>query len=184
MHDFPVSRQQLYWLRRYSVLHRCPPVRARLAGQLENQRRVDRLRKPRHLRRRHRQRRPARPRHRALRPVRRPHREGHGSRSALENPKVYKDFEKLLAAPDIDAVIIATPPFEHPRMLDAAVEAKKHVYCEKPMGVDLAGVKTSIAASRKAGSQEEPVRRLPAALRPGVPGSVQAPDRPARSANW
>src|ERR1039457_390443 len=67
----------------------------------------------------------------------------------VENPAVYKDFEKLLASPDIDAVVIATPPFEHPRMLDAAVEAGKHVYCEKPAGVDLEGVKRVIAAGRK-----------------------------------
>src|SRR5690349_4440785 len=65
-------------------------------------------------------------------------------------PRVYKDFEKLLAAPDIDAVVIATPPFEHPRMLEAAVEARKHIYCEKPAGVDIAGVKRVIAAGRKA----------------------------------
>ena len=63
--------------------------------------------------------------------------------------KLYKDFEKLLASPDIDAVVIATPPFEHPRMLEAAVEAGKHVYCEKPAGVDLEGVKRVIAAGRK-----------------------------------
>ena len=68
----------------------------------------------------------------------------------LEKPTVYKDFEKLLAADDIDAVVIATPPFEHPRMLDAAIQARKHVYCEKPMGVNLEGVKRIIAASRKA----------------------------------
>jgi myo-inositol 2-dehydrogenase/D-chiro-inositol 1-dehydrogenase len=70
-------------------------------------------------------------------------------RIKVDNPRVYKDFEKMLAAPDIDAVVIATPPFEHPRMLEAAVEAKKHVYCEKPMGVDLAGIKRVIAAGRK-----------------------------------
>lgn len=67
-----------------------------------------------------------------------------------EKPAVYKDFEKLLAAGDIDAVIIATPPFEHPRMLEAAIEARKHVYCEKPMGVNLEGVRKVIAAGRKA----------------------------------
>ena len=65
-------------------------------------------------------------------------------------PKVYKDFEKLLASPDIDAVVIATPPFEHPRMLEAAVQAGKHVYCEKPAGVDIEGVKRVIATARKA----------------------------------
>lgn len=67
----------------------------------------------------------------------------------VENPTIYKDFEKLLASPDIDAVIIATPPFEHPRMLEAAVQAKKHVYCEKPAGVNLEGVQRVIAAGKK-----------------------------------
>jgi myo-inositol 2-dehydrogenase/D-chiro-inositol 1-dehydrogenase len=67
-----------------------------------------------------------------------------------QSPTIYKDFEKLLASPEIDAVIIATPPFEHPRMLEAAVAAKKHVYCEKPMGVDLPGVQRSMKASRAA----------------------------------
>lgn len=66
-----------------------------------------------------------------------------------DKPSVYKDYEKLLAS-NLDAVIIATPPFEHPRMLAAAIEARKHVYCEKPMGVNLAGVKQVIAAARKA----------------------------------
>lgn len=66
-----------------------------------------------------------------------------------QNPKIYKDFEKMLAAPDIDAVIIASPPFEHPRMLAAAVDAKKHVYCEKPMGVNLEGVQIAMKASRR-----------------------------------
>jgi myo-inositol 2-dehydrogenase/D-chiro-inositol 1-dehydrogenase len=67
-----------------------------------------------------------------------------------EKPAVYKDFEKLLSAADLDAVIIASPPFEHPRMLEAAVQAGKHIYCEKPMGVDLEGVRRVIAAGRKA----------------------------------
>jgi len=64
-------------------------------------------------------------------------------------PAVYKDYQKLLAS-DVDAVIIATPPFMHPEQLEAAVQARKHVYCEKPMGVDVAGCKRVIAAGRKA----------------------------------
>jgi predicted dehydrogenase len=67
----------------------------------------------------------------------------------VEKPAVYKDFEKLLAS-NVDAVIIATPPFEHPRMLAAAVQAGKHVYCEKPVGVDLEGVKKVMAIGRSA----------------------------------
>jgi len=67
----------------------------------------------------------------------------------VEKPAVYRDFEKLLAS-DVDAVIIATPPFEHPRMLAAAVQAGKHVYCEKPAGVDLEGCKKVMATGRAA----------------------------------
>jgi myo-inositol 2-dehydrogenase / D-chiro-inositol 1-dehydrogenase len=66
----------------------------------------------------------------------------------VENPDVYKDYQKLLAS-NVDAVIIGTPPFKHPEHLEAAVQAKKHIYCEKPMGVDLAGCQKAIAASRK-----------------------------------
>jgi len=64
-------------------------------------------------------------------------------------PAVYKDFQRLLAS-DVDAVIIATPVFEHPRMLEAAVAARKHVYCEKPAGADTAGCRRVIAAGRRA----------------------------------
>lgn len=67
----------------------------------------------------------------------------------LDKPKTYTDFEKLLADSSIDAVIIATPPFEHPRMLEAAVDARKHIYCEKPAGVDLEGCKRVIRAGKK-----------------------------------
>jgi len=67
----------------------------------------------------------------------------------VENPTVYHDFEKMLASPDIDAVVIATPPFEHPRMLEAAVQAKKHIYCEKPAGVNIEGARRVIAAGKK-----------------------------------
>jgi len=67
----------------------------------------------------------------------------------LQNPATYKDFEKLLSS-DVDAVVIATPPFEHPRMLGAAVQAGKHVYCEKPAGVDLEGCRKVMAIGHKA----------------------------------
>jgi predicted dehydrogenase len=66
----------------------------------------------------------------------------------VENPTVYKDFEDVLSS-DVDAVIIGTPPFEHPRMLEAAVDAKKHIYCEKPMGVDPEGCFQAMRAGRK-----------------------------------
>jgi len=63
--------------------------------------------------------------------------------------ETYKDFEQLLSKSSVDAVLIATPPFEHPRMLEAAVDARKHIYCEKPAGVDVEGCKRFIAASKR-----------------------------------
>jgi myo-inositol 2-dehydrogenase/D-chiro-inositol 1-dehydrogenase len=46
-------------------------------------------------------------------------------------------FEQLAAAKDVDLIQISTPPFFHVQHLDAAVSAGKHVYCEKPVGIDI-----------------------------------------------
>lgn len=54
--------------------------------------------------------------------------------------------EKVLAA-DIDLVILATPPGFRPGHLAAAVAAGKHVFMEKPVAVDPAGVRSVIAAA-------------------------------------
>jgi len=64
----------------------------------------------------------------------------------VENPRVYKDYRKLLAS-DVDAVIIATPVFLHPEHFEAAVEARKHIYIEKPAAADVAGCKRVIKAA-------------------------------------
>ena len=45
--------------------------------------------------------------------------------------------EQILASHEIDAVVIATPPYFHPQHLAAAVQAGKHVYCEKPIATNL-----------------------------------------------
>jgi predicted dehydrogenase len=50
----------------------------------------------------------------------------------------------------VDAVYIATPPFLHPEHFEAAVMARKHIFMEKPAGVDVAGVNRVIAAAKKA----------------------------------
>lgn len=58
-------------------------------------------------------------------------------------------YKKLVAAPDIDVVMLATPPGYRPMHFEAAIEAKKHVFCEKPFGTDPVGVRRFMAAARK-----------------------------------
>jgi len=48
-------------------------------------------------------------------------------------PTTYRDFRALLADDAIDVVDICTPPVLHAEMIVAAVEAGKHVICEKPL---------------------------------------------------
>lgn len=57
-------------------------------------------------------------------------------------------YKKLLEICDV--VILATPPGFRPMMLEAAVDAGKHIFCEKPMAVDVAGYKRAAAAVEKA----------------------------------
>lgn len=64
--------------------------------------------------------------------------------------KSFQDYRQLLEENDIDAVYIATPVYLHPEHFEAAVMANKHVYCEKPAGADVAGVRRTLAAGRKA----------------------------------
>jgi Predicted dehydrogenases and related proteins len=48
-------------------------------------------------------------------------------------PKRYRTYQELIAADDIDAVIIASPDHWHSTMAMDAARAGKHVYCEKPL---------------------------------------------------
>lgn len=56
-----------------------------------------------------------------------------GLSHAASNAKAYSEYEKLLANPDVDAVVISTPLWLHYKMASDAVDAGKHVYCEKTM---------------------------------------------------
>lgn len=57
-------------------------------------------------------------------------------------------FQALLAS-EVDVVLLATPPGFRPGHLAAAVEAGKHIFCEKPMAVDPVGVRSVMESVRK-----------------------------------
>lgn len=61
-------------------------------------------------------------------------------------------YEKVIDA-GVDIVILATPPKFRPEHFEAAVKARKHVFLEKPLAVDPAGIRQVIAAARMAESQ-------------------------------
>jgi len=58
-------------------------------------------------------------------------------------------YQKLLET-DIDIMIQATPPYFRPQHFEAAVQARKHVFMEKPVAVDPAGFRSIIATAEKA----------------------------------
>jgi predicted dehydrogenase len=57
-------------------------------------------------------------------------------------------YQKLINS-GVDIVMIATHPAYRPMHFEAAVEAKKNIFCEKPMGTDPTGVRRYMAAAKK-----------------------------------
>jgi UDP-N-acetyl-2-amino-2-deoxyglucuronate dehydrogenase len=56
---------------------------------------------------------------------------------ARQTPRAYRDYRELVADPAVDAVIVTTPPFLHHPVALAALEAGRHVLCEKPLTISL-----------------------------------------------
>ena len=71
------------------------------------------------------------------------------AKPAFKDALPYKNLDDLLAS-DVDAVIIATPVYLHPEHFEAAVKAGKHIYIEKPAGLDAAGCRRVIRAADSA----------------------------------
>jgi predicted dehydrogenase len=68
---------------------------------------------------------------------------GHG-------PRGYTDYRALLEARDVDAVLIATPVYQHALQTVDSLAAKKHVYCEKPMALTARDCRAVYDACRRA----------------------------------
>jgi len=62
----------------------------------------------------------------------------------------FEAYKQLLALPDVNYIIHATPPHFRPRHVKAAIEAGKHVFLEKPAAVDGPGVQILFEAGELA----------------------------------
>ena len=72
-------------------------------------------------------------------------------------PRRYRDLDELLADGAADCVAVLTPPDTHEALVCAALEAGRHVVCEKPLGRTVAECDRMLAAARGAGRRLLPV---------------------------
>ncbi|MBI4313068.1 MAG: Gfo/Idh/MocA family oxidoreductase [Chloroflexi bacterium] len=63
----------------------------------------------------------------------------------------FTDYRRMLEMPDLDAVSIVTPPAYHYEMVMAALEAGKHVLCEKPLAMDQRQCREMMAEANRSG---------------------------------
>ena len=70
----------------------------------------------------------------------------------LDDSMCFTGFDafKRVIESDVDIVILATPPYFRPEHFQACVEARKHVFMEKPVAVDPAGARDIMATSKQA----------------------------------
>jgi predicted dehydrogenase len=103
------------------------------------------------------------------------------SAAGRDQPATYTDYRRLLERKDVSAVFVATPCDLHAEMSIAALQAGKHVYCEKPVGITPESIGRLVRAARQskavfqAGQQMRSDLRLQkvmARLREGVAGRI------------
>src|SRR5438045_4290495 len=66
-----------------------------------------------------------------------------------KKPRTYGDYQKMLAAKDLDVVLIGAPDHWHALPMIEAVKSGVDVYCQKPIGVDVIEGQAMLAAARK-----------------------------------
>jgi myo-inositol 2-dehydrogenase/D-chiro-inositol 1-dehydrogenase len=104
-------------------------------------------------------------------------------------PRVVDDYHAILADPAIEAIIICSSTDTHARVIEEAAAAGKHIFCEKPIALDLAtidqalkavdaaGVKLQIGFNRRFDANFKHIRDLVAAGQLGQPHLVRITSR-------
>src|SRR5881398_2853288 len=65
-------------------------------------------------------------------------------------PYFKQDFRAVLDHPDIQAVVVCTSTDTHARIIEEAAQAGKHIFCEKPIALDLASIDRALDAVARA----------------------------------
>ena len=73
------------------------------------------------------------------------------AKQAHPGARTGSDFAAMLTRPDLDAIVVATPPSRHHAMALAALGAGKHVWVEKPLALTAADGRELVDAARAAG---------------------------------
>jgi len=71
------------------------------------------------------------------------------AREALPAARLYADYADLLADDSVDAVWLVTPSALHAGQIEQALEAGKHVFCEKPLSLDVAECERVVSVARR-----------------------------------
>ncbi|RKP52208.1 Gfo/Idh/MocA family oxidoreductase [Trinickia fusca] len=71
------------------------------------------------------------------------------ARETLPAPRLYADYEAMLDDRELDAVWLVTPSSLHAEQIVAALRSGKHVFCEKPLSLDVAECERVLALSRE-----------------------------------
>ncbi|MBU0495834.1 MAG: inositol 2-dehydrogenase [Chloroflexi bacterium] len=66
-------------------------------------------------------------------------------------PAAYPDHRRILEDPAIQAVVVCSSTDTHAQMVEEAARAGKHIFCEKPIALDLARIDRALAAVDQAG---------------------------------
>lgn len=74
---------------------------------------------------------------------------GHAAIDASQLFRGTRSFEQMAGSKGVDAVLVATPPYVHPEHSEAVIAAGKNIYLEKPVAVDVPGVRRIQAAAQK-----------------------------------
>jgi len=72
---------------------------------------------------------------------------------AIDSAQLYRGadaYKRIAESKAVDFILITTPPYFHPHHLETIVAAGKHVYCEKPVAIDVPGANHVIEIGKKA----------------------------------